>query len=57
LHQGKQGLPDLFFCRAHRNVYAALMIKDGEECALEKQEQEQEQEQELERKLGQEMTA
>jgi hypothetical protein len=33
LHQGKQGLPDLFFCRAHRNVYAALMMKDwGEGC-------------------------
>ncbi len=24
LHQGKQGLEDLFFCRAHRNIYTLL---------------------------------
>ncbi|KAM3573010.1 hypothetical protein VYU27_005004 [Nannochloropsis oceanica] len=59
LHQGKQGLSDLFFCRAHRNVYAALMMKDGGGCAVEEQEREkeQEQEQELELELGREMTA
>ena len=51
LHQGKQGLPDLFFCRAHRNVYALLVMKDGEGVTVEEQqeggEQEQEEEQEM----------
>lgn len=36
LHQGKQGLSNLFFCRAHRNIYARLLKegKGGEELKL-----------------------
>jgi len=36
LHQGKQGLSNLFFCRAHRNIYARLQKegKGGEEKKL-----------------------
>lgn len=29
LHQGKQGLENLFFCRAHRKVYRDVFL-DGE---------------------------
>lgn len=41
LHQGKQGLRDLFFCRAHRNVYALLLQKEEEEEEREQQQAEE----------------